>query len=369
MANTSEKPDFRADATQALIDALEKGTAPWQMPWDKQSAVAMMMPINGATGRAYNGANAVNLLVKNIQRRYTDPRWLTFNQAREKGWQIKKGAKASHVEFWQFEKKESDEAGQQVTTKLERPWQKLYAVFNAEQIEGIPPFEAAAASPDWQVHQSAEAALSNSGAHIKHGGVSAYYMPGLDQIVLPPKQTFTDQAAYYGTALHELAHWTGHASRLNREGITAGQPFGSEVYAKEELRAEMASLFLQIELGVPHDPNRHASYVDSWISILKQDKNELFRAAKDASAAADYIVALSKEKALDAPSVASAQESAHITTMRLATGAMVEKGWPQDKVLALVNSQTLSVLHQASSPLATPRLPESTKPSHPVLSR
>ena len=88
---------------------------------------------------------------------------------------------------------------------------------------------------------------------------------------MPPKKAFPDQAAYYGTALHELAHWTGHESRLNREGITGGHAFGSPGYAREELRAEMASVFLQAELGVPHDINRHASYVDNWIDVLKKE--------------------------------------------------------------------------------------------------
>lgn len=307
MAESSrEKPkrDFRQEATDLLVDMLEKGTAPWQRPWDKNAAAQeLQMPHNGVTGRAYTGGNALYLMSKGMQQGYNDPRWMTYDQASSKGWQVRKGEKATQIEFWQFDKTEKfkDPTTGQVrekNTKLDRPIQRLYSVFNAKQIDGVPAM-APQQREEWQAIEAAERALKNSGAKITHEGTAAFYQPSIDKITMPPKQAFPDQAAYYGTALHELAHWTGHESRLDRDGITGGHPFGSEGYAREELRAEMASVFMQSELGIPHDIDRHASYLDSWITALKKDKNELFRAAKEAGQAADYVLDLSRHKELD----------------------------------------------------------------------
>lgn len=296
--------DFRQEATDLIVDMLEKGTAPWQRPWDNgQASRASGLPYNGATGRPYSGGNAMYLMAKGISQGYNDPRWMTYDQANAKGWQVRKGEKATHVEFWQFDKteKERGEDGKvhEKRVKLERPIQRLYAVFNAAQIDGIPPLSPERPREAWEANAAAERALKNSGAEIVHGGAQAFYQPGYDRITMPEKHAFKDDAGYYGTALHELAHWTGHESRLNRDGITKGYAFGSEGYAREELRAEMASVFLQAELGVEHDLENHAGYVKSWIKVLKEDKNELFRAAKDAGQAADYVIELSKHRELD----------------------------------------------------------------------
>ena len=102
---------------------------------------------------------------------------------------------------------------------------------------------------------------------------------------------------YYGTALHELSHWTGHPSRLNRSTLNESYRFGDPAYAREELRAELASLFVAAETGIPHDPASHAAYVGSWVEALRKDKNEIFRAAHDASAAADFVLSLDRERA------------------------------------------------------------------------
>jgi len=138
--------------------------------------------------------------------------------------------------------------------------------------------------------------LANSGAKIAHDQRdSAFYSRSSDSIHLPLKETFKDAPGYYGTALHELAHWTGHPSRLNRPTLNDSYRFGDFNYAKEELRAELASVFIAAEVGVPHDPANHAAYVGSWIKALKEDKNEIFRAAHDASAATDFVLSLERE--------------------------------------------------------------------------
>jgi antirestriction protein ArdC len=143
---------------------------------------------------------------------------------------------------------------------------------------------------EWETYQRAEALLKASGARIEHrGGNRAFYRSSEDLIVLPKQDQFRSPEAYYSTAIHELGHWTGHSSRLDREELMKGG-FGSPEYAKEELRAEMTSVTVNGLLGLPHDPNSHASYVGSWIKALEDDPNELRHAARDAGRMSDYIL-------------------------------------------------------------------------------
>jgi hypothetical protein len=153
--------------------------------------------------------------------------------------------------------------------------------------------------PEWEVIQSGERILENSGAKILHGqNDQAFYDRLNDFVHLPAKTAFPRPADYYGTALHELAHWSGHPERLNRQTLTESYRFGDTNYAKEELRAELTSVFLAAESGIPHDTARHAAYVGSWIQTLKDDKNEIFRAARDANRAADFLLGLEREKSV-----------------------------------------------------------------------
>src|SRR5579864_2413423 len=175
---------------------------------------------------------------------------------------------------------------------------RVYTVFNAKQIDGIPEYQPKQRSP-FEAVQAGERILANSGARIEHNQLdNAFYNRRSDSIHLPPKDAFKDAPGYYGTALHELAHWTGHPLRLNRPTLTESYRFGDVNYAKEELRAELASVFLAAQRGIPHDPAQHAAYVNSWIGALKRDKNEIFRAAHDASAATDFILALERDKSI-----------------------------------------------------------------------
>jgi antirestriction protein ArdC len=177
--------------------------------------------------------------------------------------------------------------------------EKLVCLFNANQIEEIPA-HTPRVRQDWQVIQDAEAILQNSGARISHDQAErAFYDRLSDSIHLPTRAAFTTAGDYYGTALHELAHWTGHPQRLNRETLNESYRFADMEYAKEELRAELASVFMMAERGVPHNPNRHAAYLGSWPKTLQDDKHEIFRAARDAHKAADLLIALEHHKSLD----------------------------------------------------------------------
>jgi antirestriction protein ArdC len=303
--------DFRQEVTDRIINMLENGVAPWQKPWNAADA-SVDMPMNPTTGKTYRGGNAIHLLATSLRRGYCDPRWMTYRQAAELAWQVRKGEKGTQIEFWELKagrhtRSESiragDGDGQQPADQLDtgrgnRLIHRVYTVFNAKQIEGIPEWTPSERSV-FEVVETAEQILKNSSATISHDQVDrAFYCRSSDSVHLPPKQAFKDAAGYYGTALHELAHWSGHSSRLDRATLNETYRFGDISYAKEELRAELASVFLAAERGIPHDPEQHAAYVSSWINVLKQDKNEIFRAAHDASRAADFLLALERERSI-----------------------------------------------------------------------
>jgi antirestriction protein ArdC len=157
----------------------------------------------------------------------------------------------------------------------------------------LPPIEEKRA-PDWNPLKRAEGILEATGARIFHqSGDAAYYSPVQDVIVLPERHQFHERSGYYATALHEVGHWTGHASRLDRD---LSHPFGSDGYAKEELRAEIASMILGTSVGVGHDPSRHAAYVGSWIKAIRDDPFVLQRAAADAEKIVGFIQALDQQR-------------------------------------------------------------------------
>lgn len=303
-ADPAPKRDFRQEVTDNIVALLEKGVAPWQKPWNAQAHAAM--PMNPTTDKPYRGGNAVHLLTVGLQKSYDDPRWMTYKQAAEQGWQVRKGEKGTQIEFWDV-KPESKKAGTRTEDAQEpkaedqpehRLIHRIYTVFNARQIDGIPPHAPQPAKP-FEAVEAGERILSSSGAKIAHDQADrAFYNRQSDSIHLPPKDAFKDPGAYYGTALHELAHWTGHPQRLNRSTLTESYRFGDQNYAKEELRAELASVFIAAEKGIPHDPESHAAYVGSWIQALKQDKHEIFRAAHDASKATDLLLGLERDTSI-----------------------------------------------------------------------
>jgi antirestriction protein ArdC len=315
----TDKPalrDFRQEVTDNIVRMLERGVAPWQKPWEP-GASSLGIPFNPTSERAYRGGNAIHLMATGLQRGYEDPRWMTYKQASDNGWQVRRGEKGTQIEYWQV-KQASDKTqpslkgsgegtanGNNSDTERSRLIHRVYTVFNAQQIERIPP-HTPKQQTTFEAVQAGEQILQNSGANIAHDQAErAFYSRAQDSIHLPPKDAFKDAAAYYGTALHELAHWTGHPSRLDRSTLTESYRFGDVNYAKEELRAELASVFLAAQRGIPHDPEQHASYVNSWIGALKRDKNEIFRAAHDASKATDFILALERDKSIGEEDLAS----------------------------------------------------------------
>ena len=287
------KKPFHEVIAERLIQQLKQGTAPWQRPWEPGAPNAFI-PMNPITGTRYKGINAIALMAQD----YRDPRWMTYKQAEEAQAQVRKGEKGSAIQYWKFteEQIKKDEQGKpildahgktvKIEIRLERPRVFYATVFNAEQIDGLPPLTQK--ERIWNSIERAENILSASGASILHGENNrAFYRPSTDSIHLPDKSQFLSADNYYATALHELSHWTGHSSRMDRDLI---HPFGSDGYAKEELRAEITSMILGDELGIGHDPGQHASYVGSWIKVLHDDPLELFRAAAEAEKMQQFIL-------------------------------------------------------------------------------
>ena len=284
--------EYRKAVTERLIGMLESGTAPWQKPWD--AGIAAMNRPHNFNGRPYHGVNALMLWCTAIDKGYEDPRWLTFKQVNKLGGHVNKGEKAQIVEYWQWEKEvENPETGEKEKVPLEHPKVYRAAVFNADQCTGLPKLRRQAQK--WSPVERAENIIAANGVPVTHNtDGSAFYSPGGDFICLPPRESFATVDAYYSTLLHEVGHSTGHPTRLNRE---FGGQFGSEGYAREELRAELASTFLCGELGIATtgSDEQHAAYVKSWVSALKNDYNEICRAAADAEKICNYLYEREKE--------------------------------------------------------------------------
>ena len=289
---SSKAQEYRDELVKKLCDAMEHGTAPWQRTWTDGDA-----PFNAVSGRSYHGINSINLAVQSQALGHAeDPRWCTFDQAKEKGWHVKPGEKGTHIEFYKFdEKPKVDEFGDPVLDsdgkqKVEKSvLVRNYVVFHASQIEGIMPYEPKARNPI-ETSEKAERILKESGAEIRQGGNEAFYNQAGDYIQVPERDQFKSQADYYSTALHELGHWTGHPSRLNRE---TSSDINSETYAKEELVAEITSMFVSAETGIPQTQehfDNHAAYVDHWVKAIKEDPNALFKAVNQAQKASEEIL-------------------------------------------------------------------------------
>lgn len=281
--------DYVDQVAGAIIKQLQEGTAPWQKPWN---AGERFMPYNPTTGNEYRGANALWLMSQAESKGFGDARWMTYRQAQEQDAQVTKGQKGTAIQYWKWQGLEpvKDASGKPVldregepvkrVVRYERPRVWSAVVFNAQQIDGLPPAPDRPAMAEWQRHEKAEAIMANSGVPVVHAaGDRAFYRLSEDKITLPERGQFASADRYYATALHELGHATGHPTRLNRD---MAHPFGSEGYAREELRAEIGSMMLGEQLGIGHDPSQHVAYVGSWIKALQQDPRELFRAAAEA---------------------------------------------------------------------------------------
>lgn len=301
MTNTkaSETKNLYQQITDQIIQALEQSSN-WVMPWHGHKTG---LPKNVVTGKAYSGINVLSLWVDACSKHYASNLWGTYKQWQSLGAQIRKGEKAHLIVFYKsFEKtKKNEETGEEEIAKSFVL--KSSPVFNANQVEGFTVPELETPTINVQLN-NVDTFIEKTGAKVVHGFTSAFYQPVQDIIAIPEQSNFINTStstaleSYYGTILHELAHWTGHPNRLNRI-IATDVRFGSESYAMEELIAELTAAFSCAELGVSSSPRQdHADYIASWLKVLKDDKRAIFYAARQATLAMDYLKSIASPSPL-----------------------------------------------------------------------
>ncbi|MFC5357995.1 ArdC family protein [Azospirillum himalayense] len=287
----SDRTSLYAEITARIIAELEAGRLPWVQPWGTPAAAAPLgVPRNAATGRAYTGVNVLILWGAVIARGFSGQNWLTFRQALALGGHVRKGERGTTVVYADrfipdHERRRARDAGEEPQAV---PFLKRFTVFNCAQCEDLPDGIAVAPLPisEGLILPRAEALIQASGVDVRIGGTRAFYSPQHDYVQVPPPQAFFEPVNWHRTALHELGHSTGHASRLNRD---LSGSFGSRKYAFEELVAEISAAYLCAALGIIPTV-RHADYVGAWLEVLRGDDHAIVRAASLASKAADYLL-------------------------------------------------------------------------------
>lgn len=278
------KHDLYQQVTNQIIAELEQGALPWVQEWRDG---ANGLPVNGATRRPYSGINILILWLTAQNQEYSSCEWMTYKQASGAGGQVRKGEKGTHVVFYKsVEKEEIDQESGEVEKK-NIPMMRSFVVFNRDQIEGL---EEGKPSTEFARLDDAEALIKATGAAVVAGKPA--YNSRSDMVKMPPVKEFESSQGYYATLLHELTHWSGHRSRLNRD--LSGR-FGSLSYATEELVAELGAAFLCAELNIPGKV-RHAGYIENWLQVLKKDNKAIFKAAAQASRAVEHIKSYQGER-------------------------------------------------------------------------
>lgn len=270
-----------------VIELVLNNNAPWTKPWGANCAKGL--PVNALTGKAYRGCNVMLLL----STPFTSRGWMTFKQVSSIGGKVKKGARATDIFFFTTIQKEKEDVKTGEKVVVDIPCLKNFKVFNLEQVE-LPED----APLKYRPEDSTEAPIDDNGIFDEcekllnlsvwyEDDVKAYYVPSRDEIHLPNRRTFSSLSGFWGTAMHELSHWTGHESRLNRD---MQHTFGTQKYAREELVAEVSSWLLAVTLGTPHEPQNSASYLASWVRDFKDKPRELYSAISQAQKAVDYLL-------------------------------------------------------------------------------
>jgi antirestriction protein ArdC len=281
---TAAKRDIYEEVTQRIVASLRAGVCPWKKDWTATNDT----PRNW-DGRPYRGLNW--LLLGSLA--YQRPVFVTFNKARELGGQVRKGEKGHLVTFWKFFKGKDIDP----TTGKHKvvPMLRHYYVFNIAQCEGLPELPAPAARPFQPVEECERivASMPNAPTIREDGRGRCFYRPSTDSVHMTERTAFKSTEGFYSTLFHELAHATGHASRLDRATLTQCANFGSETYSREELVAELTAANLCAHTGIsaPVIENQ-ASYIQGWLSALQEDAKALVWAAGKAARAADYILGI-----------------------------------------------------------------------------
>jgi len=280
------KKDNYQVITDRILELMEEHGTNWCRPWKTRGkAQPMGLPYSMSTGDAYQGINSVLLWSAD----YDNLRWGTYKAWQAKDAQVRKGQKGTQVIWWNVIEKKNEDSG-----KVEKiPCLKVFSVFNAEQCDNVPEEKMPEPLPIPERNARVDEFIAGTGADVREDPNRAFFIPSADFIAVPDIAQFKDVEAYYSTLLHELTHWSGHKSRLDRD--MTGR-FGSQGYAKEELIAELGSVFLCADLGVEDQPQaNHAKYLNSWMQALKDDKKLIISAASKAKKAVKFLNDLQAE--------------------------------------------------------------------------
>lgn len=290
MPRASTRPDLYARVTDAILADLETGVRPWTKPWSAGSRSGPVHRPLRACGQPYSGINVLLLWSEALARGFQTPTWMTFRQALALGAQVRRGARGATVVYAsRFRRTVADDRGGEVEQAI--PFLKAYTVFNIDEIEDLPetyrPLPNTPPDPPARLAH-AQAFVAATGAEIRYSGDQAYYAPSSDRVQMPPAAAFPDPIDLYATLVHELTHWTGHPTRLDRD--LGGRRGGDQAYAREELVAELGAAFLCADLGLELRPRRdHADYIGDWLQVLQNDRRFIFQAAAHAQRACDYL--------------------------------------------------------------------------------
>lgn len=291
----------REELVRMYVDSLKEGIIPWRQRW------VSSLNINGLTNQEYRGVNQLLLSFITYKEKYNDNRWMTYKQIKDKGYKLKDGkGKGVPVEFWSvYDIKNKQKINLSDYEKIIhnspelKDNYKLFCntsyVFNGSLIEGLPQRDMYQYDKDIPSNVFIKRVIKGLGVKYKEEGSKAYYSPSEDLVVIPPSSKFYDKYSYYATQLHELCHATGHSKRLNRDQSNNNK----KDYAREELVAEISSSFLMSKLEIEPqelDYNNHKAYIQSWISILENKPQELFKAINESNKVCDFIDLKIKEK-------------------------------------------------------------------------
>lgn len=280
----ADKVDIRDEIAARFVEALNNGTVPWRKPWSG----TLGRPRNGSSNRPYRGVNAFVLGMVQSIRGYPTGQWFTYNNAKNLGGNVRTGEKGTAAILWKFLKKTDAKTGKDVTI----PMCRSFTVFNHAQCDGLPVVEVEASDVAPIVAaQAIVDGMANAPTIVVAESDAAFYSPASDRVTVPLLSQFSNGASYYAVMFHEMAHATGHESRLKRDGVMAGKGFGSDSYSEEELIAEMTSAFLCAEAGILDEVEENSkAYVANWAAKIGNDPRLVIKAAGAAQRAADHIL-------------------------------------------------------------------------------
>jgi antirestriction protein ArdC len=281
--------DIYQEVTDRIVSQLEKGVAPWRRPWTEAS---LALPRNVISGAEYRGVNFWLLGLAAEENGWQSSLFGTYRQWKEIGGHVRRGEHGTRIVFWKVFKRQAadDESGE--SEERRRFFARGYTVFALEQCggESLDQFRPTVPERKFIEFEPAEKMIAATGAAIRYGGNLPFYDPQRDFIQLPVKASFESPADFYSTACHELCHWTGHPHRLDR-ALTLNR-FGDDSHAIEELVAEMGAAYLTAALDIPNTStiDNSASYVASWLQVLRSDAKAVFTASSAATKSADFIL-------------------------------------------------------------------------------